>query len=91
MPVSRRRLKAVWRMVVATRSTEHNTISPARASAVKERPRSTLNRGSRIRRWSCTSPTPGAPMNELVITSYLVGSDSCTLKLSGICSGLMSR
>jgi hypothetical protein len=77
-------------MVVATSRTEHSTINPATARAPNERPRSTLNSGSRIRRWSLTSATPGAPMNELAITSNLVGSDSWTRRLSGICSGLTS-
>ena len=51
---------------------------------------SQVNSGSRMRCWSWTSPTPGAPVNELVTTANLVGSLSCTRKLSGRSAGLMS-
>src|SRR6476659_406630 len=34
--------------------------------------------------WSWMAPTPGAPSNELTITSYFVGSLSCTRKFCGM-------
>ena len=84
MPVSRRRLNAVRRIVVATSRTEQTTIRAAITHVPMVNLFSQVNSGSRMRCWSCTSSTPGAPVNELVITAYFFGSDSLTRKLSGI-------
>ena len=72
IPVSRRRLNAVWRIVVATsrtRADHHQSRQHPRADLVTR-----VQQGEQLveqRCWSCTSPTPGAPWNELAMTSYL--------------------
>ena len=82
IPVSRRRLKAVWRIVVAINRIEHSTISTASAIADHETTFMKVKNLSSSCFWSCTRPTPGAPEKEEAMTSYLPASFSETRKES---------
>ena len=74
MPVSRRRLNAVCRIVVAMSRVAHSTMSTARAIADHETTFMKVKNLSSSCFWSCTLPTPGAPWNELAMTSNLLAS-----------------
>ena len=78
IPVSRRRLNAVCRMVVAMSRVAQRTMRTARAMADHDTTFMNVKNLSSSCFWSWTLPTPGAPWNELAMTSNLLASVSET-------------
>ncbi len=78
MPVSRRRLNAVWRIVVEMSMTAASTMSELSAIAAHETVFMKVKNFSSSFFWSCTSATPGIPLIELATTSNLLGSPRLT-------------
>ncbi len=78
MPVSRRRLKAVCRIVVEISMTAARTMSEERAMADQETVFMKVKNFSSSFFWSCTSATPGMPLMELATMSNFPGLDRFT-------------
>ena len=76
IPVSRRRLKAVWRIVVEISMTAARTMSDDRAMAAQDTVFMKVKNFSRSFFWSWTLATPGMPLIELATTSNLLASVS---------------
>lgn len=78
MPISRRRLNAACRIVVAMSKVAHSTMSAATMTAKSVTKLITVKNFLSTFCWSWTVATPGAFSNALPTTSKRVGSESWT-------------